>query len=137
MTIEPSQSIYKQIRHFRPAYIYGNPKIHKIIENPNLKPIISQATTPKYNLSKYLKCIISSYMPRKHVLASTYEFLDITRATETSSGIIVYLYVESLFTNVPVEETIKIVLDIVYDQIIVLVAVDLNNCKLSLWLLYH
>ena len=91
-------------------------KILKSIENPKLRPIISQVTTPTCNLSKYLKHIISPYMPRKHVLASTYEFLDIIRAAETSSGIMVSLDVESLFTNVPVEETIKIVLDNVYDH---------------------
>ena len=58
MTIEPSQSIYKQIGHFRPAYIYGNPKIHKNTENPELRPIISQMTTPtrmyEYNYESYL-----------------------------------------------------------------------------------
>ena len=55
-------------------------------------------------------------MPRRHVLASTYEFLDIIRTAETSSGIMASLDVESLFTNVPMEEAIKIVPDNVYDH---------------------
>ena len=55
-------------------------------------------------------------MSRKYVLASTYEFLDLIRATETSRGIMVSLDVESLFTNVPVEDTIQIVIDNVYDR---------------------
>ena len=55
-------------------------------------------------------------MPRKQVLAYTYEFLDIIRATEACSGIMVSLDVESLFTNVPVEKSIKVVLDNVYDH---------------------
>ena len=50
------------------------------------------------------------------MLASTYEFLDIIRTAETSSGIMASLDVESLFTNVPVEETMKIVLNNVNDH---------------------
>ena len=111
MTIEPSQSIYKQIGRFEAAYIDGNPKIHKSMENTNLIPIISQVTTQTPNLPKYLERIISPYMPRKHVLASTYEFLDIIRAAEPSSEIMVSLDVESLFINFPVEEIMKIFLD--------------------------
>ena len=110
MTIEQSKSIPKQTGHFTPAYIYGNPKIHKNIKDHKLRPIISQVSTPTYNLSKYLKRIISPYMPRKYVLASTYEFLDLIRATETSGGVMVSLDVESLFTNVPVEDTTQIVI---------------------------
>ena len=59
------------------------------------RPIISQVSTPTYNLSKYLKRIIAPYMPRKYVLVSTYEFLDLIRATESSGGIMVSLDVES------------------------------------------
>ena len=55
-------------------------------------------------------------MLRKHVLTSTYEFLDIIKTAETSSGIMASLDVESLFTNISVEETIKIVLNNVYDH---------------------
>ena len=50
------------------------------------------------------------------MLAPTYELLDIIREAETSSRIMVSLDVESLFTNVPVEETIKTVLDNRYDH---------------------
>ena len=49
-------------------------------------------------------------------MASTYEFLDIIRAIETSRGVMVSLDVESLFTNVPVEDTIQIVIDNVYNH---------------------
>ena len=50
------------------------------------------------------------------MLASTYEFSYIIRTAETSSGIMASLDVESLFNNVPVEETIKQVLNNVYDH---------------------
>ena len=101
MTVESSQSIYTQIGNFRFAY--------KSIENHKLRPIISQVTTQTYNQPKYLKIIISPYMPREQVFASTYEFLDLTRTTEISRGIMVSLAVERLFINVKVEETIIIV----------------------------
>ena len=68
MTIEPS--ILKQTGHFTPAYMYGNPKVHKNIQDPKLRPIISQISTQTYNLSKYLKRIIALYIPRQYVLAT-------------------------------------------------------------------
>ena len=41
MTIEPSKSLPKQTGHFTPAYMYGNPKVHKeSTPNLNLKPTI-------------------------------------------------------------------------------------------------
>ena len=91
MAIEPSKSIPKQTGDFIP-YIYGNPKVHKSIQDPKLKPIISQVSNPKYNLSKYLKKIVSPYMPHKYALASTYEFLDLIRASESSRAVVPNVY---------------------------------------------
>ena len=45
-------------------------------------------------------------MLRKYVLASTYEFIDLIKAKESYTGIMVSLDVKNLFTKVPVEDTI-------------------------------
>ena len=63
-----------------------------------------------------MKQIIALYMPRKYVLVSTYEFLDLIIAIESSKGIMVSLNAESTFTNVTAEDTIQIVMDKVYDN---------------------
>ena len=99
------------IGEYRPGYIYGTVKTHKN-GNP-LRPIISQIETPVYSTSKTLNQIISPYLPAKYQLNSTDDFLQLLRATNPS-GTLASLDVESLFTNVPVMETIDIICQNVY-----------------------
>ena len=101
--------------HFSPGYLYANPKIHKSTLDPPMRPIISQVGTVTYDLAKSLCNIISPYMPRNFMIGSTYEFLEIARGTEDVK-ILSSLDVENLFTNVPVEETINIIIDCVYNH---------------------
>ena len=101
----------KIIGEYEPGYIYGNVKIHKP-SNP-LRPIISQIPTPTYQLAKSLNKLITQYIPNEYSLKSTDEFIDILK-NNNCEGILASLDDESLFTNVPVEETIKIISDCVY-----------------------
>lgn len=96
---------------FAPGYIYGNVKTHKP-GNP-LRPIISQIPTPTYRTAKEINKIITPYLSAKYQPASTNQFIDILKCTETK-GFLASLDVESLFTNVPVQETIKIICDAAY-----------------------
>ena len=96
---------------YSPGYAYGNVKIHK--ENKPLRPIISQIPSPLYNLSKRLNTILKPFIPAKYSLESTEEFIDILRVKKPT-GLLASIDVESLFTNVPVEETIQIILKEVY-----------------------
>jgi hypothetical protein len=105
----------KLIGHFEPGYMYGNPKIHKCIEDPPLRPIISQVGTVSYDMSKQINSIIVKYMPKKFMVESTYEFLSILKTCE-HNGTLASLDVESLFTNVPVHQTIDIILQNVYNH---------------------
>ncbi|XP_076037678.1 uncharacterized protein LOC143023084 [Oratosquilla oratoria] len=75
----------KNIGDYKPGHCYGSVKTHKS-GNP-LRPI-SQRTSPTYRI----------------------EFIDILRTTETDEDI-ASLDAESLFTHIPVQETIGIILD--------------------------
>ena len=101
--------------HFSPGYIYGNPKIHKDSENPPLRPIISQVGTPTYKLAKKLNEIIIEYLPQEHSIKNREELLQILR-TSRPEGILASLDVESLFTNVPIDATIDIILQNTYNH---------------------
>lgn len=101
--------------HYEPGYIYGNPKIHKNLNDPPLRPIISQIGTVVYETAKKLNSIIAKYMPKQHVIDSTYEFIEICK-TIKNPKFFASLDVESLFTNVPVSETIEIILNHVYEN---------------------
>ena len=89
------------IGEFEQGFIYGNVKTHKI--NNHWRPIISQIPTPTYNLSKKLYEIITPYISKKYSLKSSDQFVDNIRGNQ-SEGILAYLDVESLFTNVPIDE---------------------------------
>ena len=93
------------------GYIYGNIKTHKI-GNP-IRPIISQISTPAYDIAKYLNEIITPYIPNRYNLASSSDFINILRTTE-AKGIMKSLDVESLFTNIPVDTTINLILDRIF-----------------------
>ena len=98
---------------YQPGYLYGNVKIHK--EGNPLRPIISQIPTPTYNLAKSLNKIISPFIPNQYTIKSTNDFLDILHSNNCN-GVIGSLDVESLFTNVPIDETIGIILKHVFNH---------------------
>ena len=70
--------------------------------------IISQVLSPTYNLAKDLNRIITPYIPIKYTLKSSADFIDMLQGTN-ATGIIASLDVESLFTNVPIDQTINII----------------------------
>ena len=105
--------ITKREGKYEPGYAYGNPKIHKRLNNPPLRPIISQIGTVTYDVSKQLNNIIRKYMPRKYTVQSTYEFITMLK-DQRYNGKLASMDVESLFTNVPVLRTIEIILENVY-----------------------
>jgi len=105
--------LQKIIGDYGPGYIYGNVKIHKP-DNP-LRPIISQVLTPTYQLAKTLNKIITPFIPNQYMLKSTDDFLDLLQ-NHNSTGIIASLDVESLFTNVPIDDTIEIIIEHTYNH---------------------
>ena len=111
--VKNSHQINKIIGDFTPGYIYGNVKTHK--PNNPLRPIISQCPTPTYKLAKTLNKIITPYIPNQYSLQSTNDFIDLIHSNN-SQGIIASLDVESLFTNVPIDQTIAIILSHVYNH---------------------
>ncbi|XP_076034550.1 uncharacterized protein LOC143021145 [Oratosquilla oratoria] len=95
--------------HYEPGYFYGNVKTHK----PETKYF--QIPTPTYQLVKQINYLIIPYIATIHALSYTDEFVDLLRNTNPQ-GILASLDVESLFTNVPVEGTIKIILQNVFNH---------------------
>lgn len=109
------QLIPKLVGHFTPGYIYGNPKIHKTKTNPPLRPIISQIGTPTYGIAKMLNSTLKPYVNRKYIIQSTDEFINVLR-TQVNKGTLASLDVENLFTNIPVQQTIEIILETAYNH---------------------
>ena len=92
----------------RPGILYGNPKIHNpVVDNiPKFRPILSVINTPGYNLAKFLMRILEALTHNEFTVKDSFSFAkEITKYD--SSLFMASLDVESLFTNIPLKETIN------------------------------
>ena len=95
--------------------MYGLPKIHKV-GNP-LRPILSMIGSPQYTVSKWLCEFLEPVvrMFNTHCVRDTFAFIDLLKEKNVrSNGYMCSFDVVSLFTNVPLEETIDICADALY-----------------------
>ena len=94
------------------GYLYGSVKICKT-NNP-LRSIISQLPTPLYELIKTINLLITQYLHNKFNIKSTQESIKILQTQKPNNGILTSLDVENLFTKLPDNETIDIIIDNIY-----------------------
>ena len=86
------------------------PKVHK--ENLPITLIISAIGTYKYNLAKWLDEIIQPIVNEsKYLLKDTFDFVNKVKLLSNTKVGLGSLNVESLFTNVPLEKTIDILVE--------------------------
>ena len=93
-----------------PARLYGLPKIHKEPVNglPKYRPIISQIGSTTYKIAKFLLPFIEPYTTNDYTVRDTFHFVSMLDG-KNHRLIMASLDVDSLFTNIPLDETIEIV----------------------------
>ena len=93
-----------------PARLYGSPKIHKdpVDGIPKYRPIISQIGSATYKIAKFLLPFIQPYTTNNHTVKDTFHFVSMLDDKD-HRFLMASLDVESLFTNIPLTETIDIV----------------------------
>ena len=97
----------------QPGKLYGTGKVHK--PGVPLRPVVSMVGTASYGLAQYLDKIIKPHIPSTYMLSSTAQFISRVKSFVFGAGdILVSFDVESLFTNIPLKETIDLVADYVY-----------------------
>ena len=98
-----------------PAILYGLPKVHK--KNTPLRPIMSSTNTFNRKLSQFLIPLLLPLTSNRFTVKSTFTFCtEINSYTHPSPLIMASLDIESLFTNVPLFETIEIVLELLFQN---------------------
>ena len=107
--LKDHSELAKKYLSFLPSlpYMYGLPKIHKP-GNP-LRPIVSSTGSVTHRLSKYLASLLSPLLgsiSHSHLINSD-DFVSKVRGINLKDKILVSFDVDSLFTNVPVEETLS------------------------------
>ena len=114
-----SDTEYKKLKPkgSRFGILYGLCKIHKsLIDNcPPFRPILSAIKTPSYNIAKHLLPILEPITTNKFTIKNSFEFAK--EVIEQDSGLyMASLDVESLFTNIQLEETINISCDSLFSN---------------------
>ena len=111
-----SEFEYKQLyaRGCRPGLLYGLPKVHK--EGCPIRPVLYAIKTPGYNVSKFAASLIASYASNEYTLLNSMELVDSIKGFNFKEGMVMTSFdIESLYTNVPVKETIELLVNHIYD----------------------
>ena len=116
-----TQSIYNSLHvtGSAPGILYGLPKIHKsdFKEKFQYRPILAAYNLASYKIAKYLVPILTPLTSNQYTVENSTEFAQkISSIPHADSLHMVSLDVESLFTNVPLEETIKIASDSLFSN---------------------
>ena len=88
--------------------MYSCLKVHK--PNIPLRPILAAYNLPNFNLAKYLVSILTPLTQNNYVINNSFEFASSLQSINSKSFLVSY-DVESLFTNIPLDETIEIILN--------------------------
>ena len=93
-----------------PGVMYGLPKTHK--QNCPFRPIISSCKSTNYNLAKYLNVKLSKLIQDEHSIKNSYNCSNLLAGFNNVDQYVLSSFdVESLFTNIPLDETINICLN--------------------------
>ena len=94
-----------------PPRIYGTPKMHKFSSTdsfPKLRLIVSSIGTFNYNLACFLCGLLSPLVPNDYSCKDTFSFVPQIKNANLCKKFLVSYDVTSLFTNIPLQETIDI-----------------------------
>ena len=92
--------------------LYGLCKTHKKVLD-KCPPILSAIKSPSYNLAKFLVPLIEPITKNNFTVKNSFEFSK-EICKQNPEYFMASLDVESLFTNIPLDETIKICFDSLY-----------------------
>ena len=99
-----------------PACIYGTPKMQKFSSSdsfPKCHPIVSSIGTFNYNLVRFLCDLLSPLVPNDYY---TFSFVPQIKNANLSKKFLLCYAVTSLFTNTPLQETIDIALNLIFNH---------------------
>ena len=93
-----------------PGRLYGLPKVHK--DNYPLRPILSAIGTANYDIAKFLVPILAPLTTNEYTLNDSFHFIRSLRDFGINdSHVMASFDIKSLFTQIPLDETIEICLE--------------------------
>ena len=120
-----------------PGRFYGTAKVHKLniqekddVSKLTLRPIISNIGTATYETAHYLSQLLSLLGKSAYTVNSTEDFISKIKNQKAPPGYQMYSFdVKSLFTNVPLKESIEIVLNKIFVDKLIKVPFSRNELK--------
>ena len=113
------KSTYKSIKLVgsRPGILYESSKIHKETRNglPLFRPLLSAIDTPTYKLAKFLLKFLTPSAANEYTVIDSFHFAE-EIFQQDSNLHMASPDADSLFTNIPLEETIDICVDNLYND---------------------
>ncbi|CAF4387530.1 unnamed protein product [Rotaria sp. Silwood2] len=112
-----------------PGRLYGLPKVHK--QPVSLRPVLSSIGTFNYGLGKALTHMLSDLIDNKNMIKDSSSFVKDLHALDDplSTFKMVSFDVVNLYTNIPVDETINIILKKLYEDRPVPPIIERNDLK--------
>ena len=83
---------------------------------PKLRPIVPSIGTFNYNLARFLCDLLSSLVPNDYSCKDTFSFVSQIKNANLSKTFLVSYDVTSLFTNIPLQETIDIAINLIFNH---------------------
>ena len=102
-----------------PARIYGTPKLHKLSSSdsfPKLHPIVSSIGTFNYNLARFLWDLVSPLVPNDYSCKDNFSFVSQIKNANLSRIFLVSYNLTSPFANIPLQETIAIAINLIFNH---------------------
>ena len=96
--------------------MYDLPKLHKMFDSvPAFRPILSSIGTYNYQIAKFLSKLLDDAIPSDHSTKDTFSFFEELKAVSVTDKYMVSYDVTSFFTNIPLEETITLTIELLFE----------------------
>ena len=102
-----------------PACIYGTHKMHKFSSNdsfPKLRPVVSSISIFNYNLPCFLCDILSPLVPNDYSCKDAFSFVSKIKNVNLTKTFLVSYNLIRLFTNIPLQKTIDIAINLIFNH---------------------
>ena len=83
---------------------------------PKLCPIVSFIGTFNYDLARFLCDLLSPVVPDDYSCKDTFSFVSQIKDAHLSGKFLVSYNITSVFTNIPLQETIDIVINVIFNH---------------------
>ena len=102
-----------------PPRVYGTPKMLKFSSSDSffkLRPIVSSTGTFNYNLACFLCDLLTPLVPNNYSCKDTFSFVYHIKNSNLSRKFLVSCDVTSLFTNITLQETFDIAINLIFNH---------------------